>query len=96
MGSITGRGTYARRLEARVFEAANWERVKQYLIDIGVPHMIGPIDALGVGDLEDFEFLYREDVMEAGATKEEAETILGCTGASKEGRSDPPPLARAG
>ena len=34
--------------------------------------------------------------MEAGATKAEAEAILGCTGASTEGRSDPPPMARAG
>ena len=95
-GSISGRGVYARRLEARTFEPANWDRVKQYLIELGMEHMIGPIDALGVDDLEDFEFLYREDLMEAGASKEEAEAILGCTGASQERRSDPPPVARAG
>ena len=95
-GSVTGRGAYARRLEERVFEPANWERVRQYLTDLGLEHLIGPIDELGVDDLEDFEFLYREDLMEAGATKEEAEAILSCTGASREGRADPPPLARAG
>ena len=95
-GSVTGRGTYARRLEARVFEPANWDRVKQYLITLGLEHLIESIDALGVDDLEDFEFLYREDLMEAGATKEEAEAILNCTGAAKEGRSDPPPMARSG
>ena len=95
-GSVTGRGTYARRLEARVFEPANWDRVKQYLVGLGLEHLIGPIDDLGVDDLEDFEFLYREDLMEAGATKEEAEAILGCTGAAMEGRAEPPPLARAG
>ena len=39
-------------------------------------HLIGAIDALGVDGLEDFEFLYREDLMEAGATKAEAEAIL--------------------
>ena len=95
-GSTTSRGAYARRLEARVFEPANWDRVRQCLVDLGLEHLIGPIDALGVDDLEDFGFLYREDLMEAGATKEEAEAILGCTGAAKEGRPEPPPLARAG
>ena len=76
----------------------DWNRVKQHLIGLGLEHLVGPIDALGVDDMEDFEFLYREDLMEAGATKEEAEAeaILGCTGAAGEGRSDPPPLARAG
>ena len=95
-GSVTGRGVYARRLEARVFEPADWDRVRQYLIDLGLEHLIGPIDALGVDSLEDFEFLYREDLMEAGATKEEAEAILECTGAAREGRAEPPPMARAG
>ena len=70
--------------------------MKQYLINLGLEHLIEPIDALGVDDLEDFEFLYREDLMEAGATKEEAEAILSCAGAAKEGRSDAPPMARAG
>ena len=92
-GSITGRGAYARRLEARNFEPANWERVKQYLRGLGLEHPIGPVDNLGVDDMEDFEFLYRED-MEAGASKEEAEAILGCTGASKEGRAPSRPAAQ--
>ena len=95
-GSVTGRGAYARRLETRVFEPANWERVKKYLKELGLEHLIGAIDDLGIDDLQDFEFLYREDLMEAGATKEEAEAILGCTGAVTEGRPEPPPLARSG
>ena len=52
-GSVTGRGAYARRLEARVFEPANWDRVKQYLIGLGLEHLIGAIDDLGVDDLEE-------------------------------------------
>ena len=85
-GSVTGRGVYARRLEARVFEPASWDRVKQYLTGLGLEHLIGPIDALGVDDIEDFEFLYREDLMEAGASKEEAEAILACTSLRVQGR----------
>ena len=95
-GSVTSRGAYARRLETRDFEPSDWERVKQYLEGLGLRHLIQAIDDLGVDNLEDFGFLYREDLMDAGASKEEAEAILGCTRAQFDGRSDAPPLARAG
>ena len=95
-GSESFRGAYARRLETRNFEPADWEQVQNYLIGLGLKHLVGRIDALGVDSLEDFGFLYREDLMEAGATKEEAEAILSCTGSAKEGRPEPPPLARSG
>ena len=95
-GSTNFRGAYARRLETRNFEPSEWDQVKQYLVGLGLKHLIGQIDALGVDSLEDFGFLYREDLMEAGATKDEAETILSCTGAATEGRPEPPPLARSG
>ena len=74
-GSVTLRGAYARRLETRDFEPADWSRVKSYLVGLGLDHLIEPIDELGVDSLEDFGFLYREDLMEAGASKEEAEAI---------------------
>ena len=77
-GSVSFRGAYAGRLETRDFEPADWDKVKKYLVGLGLKHLIGPIDALGVDSLEDFGFLYREDLMEAGATKEEAEAILSC------------------
>ena len=94
--SVSFRGAYARRLETRDFEPADWDKVKKYLVGLGLKHLIGPMDALGVDSLEDFGFLYREDLMEAGATKEEAEAILSCTGSAQDGRKDPPPLARSG
>ena len=89
-GSASSRGAYARRLEARVFEPAAWGQVKRYLEGLGLSHLIPAIDEMGVDSLEDFGFLYREDLMEAGASKEEAEAILGCT------RPDGPAQARAG
>ena len=95
-GSATFRGAYARRLEARVFEPANWTQVKQYLEGLDLEHLIPAIDDLGVDSLEDFGFLYREDLMEAGASKKEAEAILGCTRAELDGRPDGPAQARAG
>ena len=95
-GSATFRGAYARRLEARVFEPAHWTQVKQYLEGLDMEHLIPAIDDLGVDSLEDFGFLYREDLMEAGASKEEAEAILGCTRAELDGRPDGPAQARAG
>ena len=70
--------------------------MKSYLVGLGLDHLIEPIDELGVDSLEDFGFLYREDLMEAGASKEEAEAILGCTNAELEGRPDGPAQARAG
>ena len=95
-GSTTLRGAYARRLETRVFEPSDWDRVQRYLVGLGLRHLVESIDALGVDSMEDFGFLYREDLMEAGASKEEAEAILGCTNAEKDGRSDGPAQARAG
>ena len=95
-GSVSSRGAYARRLEARVFEPADWGQVKRYLEGLGLPHLIPAIDEMGVDSLEDFGFLYREDLMEAGASKEEAEAILGCTRAESDGRPDGPAQARAG
>ena len=95
-GSVSFRGAYARRLETRNFEPADWDQVQNYLTNLGLKHLIGPIDALGVDSLEDFGFLYREGLMEAGASKEEAEAVLSCTGSAQEGRPEPPPVARSG
>ena len=95
-GSAGLRGAYARRLEARVFEPADWNRVKRYLEGLGLDHLIQAVDDMGVDSLEDFGFIYREDLMEAGATKEEAEAILNCTQAELEGRPEGPAQARAG
>ncbi len=95
-GSPNFRGAYARRLEPRVFEPADWNQVTQYLEGLGLEHLIPVIDEMGVDSLEDFGFLYREDLMEAGASKEEAEAILGCTRAGTDGRPDGPAQARAG
>ena len=59
-GSGSFRGAYARRLEARVFDPANWNQVKQYLEGLGLDHLIQAIDDMGVDSLQDFGFLYRK------------------------------------
>ena len=76
--------------ETRNFEPSDWDQVQRYLIGLGLGHLVDPIDALGVDSMEDFCFLYREDLMEAGALKEEAELILGCANAERDGRSNGP------
>ena len=64
------------RLQGRHFEPRDRNAVRDCLRHLGLMHLAEPVEQLGVEALEDFLLLFREDLIEAGASKVEAERIL--------------------
>ena len=83
------------RLQGRQFEVQDRNVVRGCLMHLNLAHLIGAVEQLGVEAMEDFLLLFREDLIEAGATKAEAEAILAYANGGEVGSTEGSATTRA-